>query len=465
MYAYRSLKRMFDGHLREAQNNNRSFAEGRLAALREFHDQIGLETDADGTPMIPLGEDGLPEVRRGRAKFKEFSLRTLAEAIMGHENVEQLYGPSGIYGSSRPWRLTEAAVDPTAFININMYNQAVAGLINAEIMERFNNPEFIVRNLFEVKPTKMNGQKLIAVGRMTAPDFNTKRRQPGEQHPEIGLRDAYQITPETWEQALKCKLTRESVFFDMTGQVEEEAGQVGHILGYQMEQDGADTVLGVTTSGSMAASAQYNRNGTSYNTYLTSGFFVNDQASNGIAISGFDATNIDTARQLFVGMRDPESNLEIQVMGKDILVFTAHEMLMRQVVYQSAMQLGTQLNSNYPAAWTMGGNYLDKSAEPWKGPYNVMTLSPIWFNRMTAANGLNLAASTAQQYWWIGDFTTSTGAGPRPFYWMENWPFTPWSAPADEYVMKDQGLIAVFGASYRGTPYVREPRKVVRNHP
>lgn len=437
MIQFKALRSLFEGRAREAQQANRPFGAARLRALMEFHDTLGLETDPrTGSPLIPSDERGLPQLKPNRAQPREVSFRQLAEAIMGHEFVEEYYHPSGGFNFRT---LQEAAIDPTAFVNINTFNLATAGLINAEIMDRFNQPQFIGRNLVRIVPTKMNGQKLIAVARMPTVSKAAKGRLPGEAHGEIGFSEAYQTTPETVEQALKCKVTREAVFFDLTDQVLEEAGMVGHELAYGQEKDIADCVLGVTNS--------YNRNGTSYNTYQTASPWVNDQSN---PFSDFQ--DIDDSRQLFVGMTDPESGKEILVEANTILCMPAKEVLFRAKLYAPNVQIGTQLNSNFPSVWTQTANNPITSIQN----YTLATASAIWFNRATASDGLALSAANAKEYWFNGDFQ-------KAFQWMENWPMTPWMASADELVMKDQGLIAVYGANYRGVAYSREPRYVVRN--
>ena len=440
---FQALRQMFQGHLQEAQNHNRSLAQGRLAALREFHDLLGLETDPrTGSPMVPLDERGMPESKPGRARASEFSLRHLAEAICGHDFVEEYYHPSGGFDFGLSRHLQESAIDPSAFVNINTFNLTTAGLINAEIMERFNQPKFIGRNLVTIKPTKMNGQKLVSVSRMPAVASAAKGRLPGESHTEVQFGEAYQTTPETVERALKCSVTREAVFFDYTSQVLDEAGMVGEELAYGQEKDIADVVMGTTNS--------YNRNGTSYNTYQTASPWINDHAN-----PFSDELDVDDARQLFVGMTDPETGKEIVVEGRDLLVMPARELKVREQLFGSNVQIGTQNTStgDFPSRWKISAPQI---AAVSGGPYNVIGLSSIWYNRATASDGLNLSASNAKQYWWIGDFQ-------KAFWWMENWGFQPWQANADELQMKDRGLIAVYGCNYRGVGYVREPRYVVRN--
>ena len=131
----------------------------------------------------------------------------------------------------------------------------------------------------------------------------------------------------------------------------------------------------------------------------------------------------------------------------------AKEVLFRQQLFGPAVQMGTQLNSNFPSVWTQGPNPV---ATMGGGTYRLQPLTAIWYNRATASDGLNLSAANAKKYWWVGDFQ-------KAFHWMENWPLTPWQAAADELVMKDQGLVAVYGANYRAVGFVNEPRYAVRN--
>lgn len=424
MIRYKQLRDIREGH----EQGARDLRTARLGFLRETFDILGLGCRSDGVPLIPTDERGLPRLKPGRARLNEFSIRELAESLMGHDFVEDYYHPS----SGFEFRgLQEAAIDPSAMVNISTFNLATAGLAQAEIMERFMNPAYIGRDLVRIVPTKKNGDKLIAVARMSSPTAAAKGRQPGEAHAEVGFGEAWQTTPETVERALKCKFTREVVFFDLTGQVEEEAGAVGDELAYGQEKDIADMVLGVT--------AGYNRSGTANNTYQTSSPWINDQA-NELA----DHTDIDNALSLFRAMTDPDSAREIMVTPNTIIVAPDKEMLIGRVLNSTEVRETTNTNS------------VTISPNPLAGKQFTVKSSQIWFNRCTDAAGLNLSAANAKLYWWIGDFQ-------KAFEYRENWPLTPWQASADELHMKDHGLIAVYGANYRGVPYPREPRQVVRN--
>lgn len=446
MIGWKATRDMFAGRLEEArkgENDTRAYARARVAALKELFDDVGLECSRVGGPLVPIDDRGLPVLREGRADPREYSFRHIGEAIFGHERFEEIYHPGSGMNFGLGEHLREAAIGPETFVDINTFNLSIAGLINAEIMQRFMHPKYIGKSLVTVKPTRMNGQKLIGISPVRPQTALAKARFPGESHAEVGIGSAYQTTPETVEQALKIKVTREVPFFDLTGDTLDAAGEgIGDELGYGMEKDIADGIMGVSPS--------YNRNGTSYGTYQTATPYVNDHVN---VFS--DETDVDDARQLFVGMTDPETGREIQVEGREILCMPARELKFREQLYGSGVQVNTQFGSNdFPARQRATSSQL--ASVGGKGAYTVTPLTSIWYNRATAASGLNLSASDAKDYWWVGDF-------PQAFWWMENWPFTPWQASADELAMKDQGLIAVYGCNYRGVFYAREPRRAVRN--
>ncbi len=463
MIRLRQLRELREARIRESMQHGTDldgYRRGALQFCAELHETLGVAIDERGRGYIPTDDRGLPHRPTAVARPSEVSLRILAESIMGHDFVEEYYHPSGGFDfGSRA--LMESAIDPTAFIDISTFNLGVAGLVNAQIMARFNSPEYQGRSMVEIVPTNQNGHKRIGVARITPSDKNNKYRQPGDQHQEIGFGEMYQSTPPTIEQAEKCAVTRESVYFDLTGQVLDTAGEVGDDLAYGQDRDIAAMILGVT-----GLASEYNFNGTSYETYETTSPWVNDQ-SNGIAAGAWDITNVDKARQLFVGMTDPVTGREIKVIGRDILVPPGAELLARSQLYAPNVEIGTQLSATYgfPAWRQQMANELTKLGANMgqAGAYNIIPMTSIFYNIMlasaTAANGypgLALSAANAKQYWYVGDF-------PRAFEWQENWPLTPWQAAADELVMKDRGLVAVYGANYRGSGFVKEPRYVVRN--
>ncbi len=432
------IRELYHGRLAEAGNDHRA---GAAAFLRDWREALGLNPNPGRDPRDTyLTEDSRPVFGAGRFSPGEVTIRGIANAIMGVELVEELYrpGPGGFnFGDSA---LVEAAIDPTAFVHINVFNQAVSGLVNARILERFTAPEYIALNMVTNVPTNMNGHKITGVTGISPQTAAAKARLPGQAHAEVQFGEAWQTTPETVEQALKCSVTKEAVFFEhQTGEVLRQAGEIGDELRYGQEKEIADAILGV--------SAGYNRSGTAYNTYQTSSPWINDH------VNPFtDDEDVEDARQLFVNMTDPDTGREIMLNGLTILCMPQREVRFRERLFGTQLAIGSQ-GTNFASRQIFSQQAIHSVGG---GSYTLVPLTQIWYNRATAADGLALSAANAAGLWFAGETK-------RAFEWHENWPLTPWQAAATELKMKDEGLVAVYGANYRGRVFPREPRYIVRN--
>jgi hypothetical protein len=440
----KAIRQLFEARTTEAQQHGTDldgYRRGTAQFLREWCETFGLSWTENG-PGFLRDADGRYYKGPGTAHASEVNFRHLAEAIHGHRFVEEYYNPANAFAfDSR--RLMEAALDPTAFLNVSVFNQAVVGLLNAEIIEHFAHPHYIGRELVTIKPTTMNGQKLIGTTRIIPTSKEAKGRQPGERHAEIGFSEKYQVTPPTVEDALKIVVTKEAVYFAdaLQGQVVETAGSVGDELAYGQEKEIADIVMGVVNN--------YNFMGTNYNTYQTTSPFVND-ADNPFE----DIADLDAARLRFLNLTDPNTGREIELSGYTILAMPERELSWREKLFAPQLQVATALSgSNFPTRQVLTGNHISQVGG---GTYSLVPLTAIWRNRALAGDGLDLTTAQAAQWWWVGDFK-------KAFWWMENWPLTTWSASPGELEMQDRGLVMVHGANMRGVGYVREPRYVQRN--
>src|SRR5207245_1681845 len=117
------------------------------------------------------------------------------------------------------------------------------------------------------------------------PGMPTKRVQFGERWIE---------QPRTVEKALACEVLQETVFLDLTGQVTQEANDLGTWLRYNDELRRIDAFIGVTNT--------YKYKGTSYNTYLAASTWDND-FSNELVTEG----DVEEVLVKFRDMKDPET--------------------------------------------------------------------------------------------------------------------------------------------------------------
>lgn len=432
MFRRRQLRTLLEARINNDHRGDQ--AAGRLHFVNDLRAALGLMVMSPATNGRPAefmesrDEYGRPVIAKGAVKPHEFSLRELAEAIFG-DTFDRHFTPNE--APDRRTLLEAGAIDPTAFLNINTFSLATAGLIEAGIIERFQNPAFIGDQLVTVRPTRMNGEKMIGV---TGIGDKAANRPIGGTHPRADFGEHWIKTPELAEKALACEVTQEAVFYDLTGQVLETANSVGEELGYAREKTIADLVLGVVNP--------YSYNDTTYNTYQTATPWINDHVNVPV-----DYTDMQASKALFRQMTDPATGKEILVMPNTILHHSDREDTFHRI-----------LNSTEVRETSDAGARLTIMPPPPSVSSNKPTLlsSPIFDNRMTAANGLALSLANAQDRWHHGDFR-------RAFMWMEAWPLRVKQASASEYMMIDRGIIAAYFANYRGVGAVREPRYVVRN--
>lgn len=426
-----STKDLFEQH---------KHAPGRF--VRKIYEGLGLvdrrgkrHTDRAGNPRLVAPKDQAGNQLEA-LRPEEFSLRDLAESIIGEDWADQLR-PDRVRQvmlmEERGQGILEAgtgAIAASAFANINAFTAVVAGLLEVKVLEGWQNPAYIADQLMPAEPTKMfDGRKVIGVSRVgdqaeeRLPLMPTKRVQVGER---------WITQPRTVENALSCEVSQEAVYLDLTGDVLTEAGDLGNWLGYRKELRCIDLFIGVTNS--------YVYKGTSYNTYLTAGTWDNDIASNEL----LHWTDIEEVEIKFRDMTDQETSTRVLIQPNTILVN-------REKLHTANAILGAT-NVQYRDA-TSSAHNIREFPNPVKG-YTVIE-SPLVYERCTASNGLNLSASVAGKYWWVFEKG-------KPFKYAQNWPLRTQQAAPNQMDMIDRGVVFYMKADERGIPMVYEPRRVVR---
>jgi hypothetical protein len=357
-------------------------------------------------------------LREGHLKPEDFSIRDLAEALVpdGREWVRML-DPRSAGGVS----VLESggAVDVTAFLNI------AGQVIYSKIMEAYRQEAFVVSNLVDTIPTRLDGEKIPGLSRVGDMIDEVGSGMP---YPHLGFGEDYIETPSTTKRGFIVPVTKEAIFFDRTHLVLSRAAEVGEVLGLNKEKRLIDLVIGVTNN--------YKWKGTTYNTYQTSTPWINSLATNELV----DWTNVDKAEQLFADILDPNTGEPVLVRGTTVLVTPAYRHAAHRVF--SAAEL------TFTAA---GSTTATVAANPLSG-YRVFD-SRLVYRRIIASG---VAAATAKKYWFVGDFR-------RAFAYMENWPITVTQAPIGSEAEFNNDIVLRFKASERGAAAVINPRYVVKN--
>jgi hypothetical protein len=424
--------------LLESHNGDLRAFEHHIWHLAGLTDERGVQHySATGQPVLrnPIANGReVPRLRLG-----EVSLRGLAEAIMGEDAVQQM-NPERSGRAIRERTLMESgtgAVHPSAFSNISTFNGIATGLLEAQILEGYQNPKFIGDKLAKPSPTRyMNGgRKTIGVGGV---GDKGEPRQPGMPTKRVSVNERWLVQPETVENSLSMELLQETVWNDLTGQMVERANGIGESLLYRKEIRIIDAFAGVTNT--------YNYKGNPYNTYISNGYYNNALSGNPL----LTPENLNTAQILFREMKDPETGLRIYV--------EPNMLICQQEYYASAVAITQGQTLQYRDKPSDSASAIQRYVN---GPSvyaeaNItVEKSALLYDRIVAADGLNQSASNAAKYWWLIDangFMT----------YEEYMPLRVQSAAPGNADMIDRGVLLFVHAAERGVPMIKEPRKAVR---
>jgi hypothetical protein len=235
---------------------------------------------------------------------------------------------------------------------------------------------------------------------------------------------------------------KETIFFDLTGDILNVAASVGEELAYRKELEVIDTFIGVNNS--------FKYNGTSYNTYQTSKTlgFLNDH-SNPMT----DWQSIQASMLKFARMEDPGTGKRILIQPNTILVNPARLANAQLILAATMTETRVATGATQATAGTL--QVRQTPGNPYSGQFTVLS-SPLVEQRCTDADGLNLSQANADEYWWI----MQSG---KTFRYMQNYPLTVTQAPSTQYEMLDKGIVATYFANERGIPSVWSPWHIVRN--
>jgi len=364
----------------------------------------------------------------------EFSIKELAESFCGTRWVQRLH--PGNTGRFTTRSLMEAGdgVDVSAFSNIT------GQLIFSKIHEGWEQVATIGDEIFETVPTKLDGEKIPGIGRITG---EGQAVHPGMPFPEIGFGEQYWTTPSTIKHGAIVSLTKEAIFFDRTALILRRAAEMGERLKLNIEKRKLAVLAGITVQ---IGNESFNGNnhswkGVAYNTYATSANAIGINAQTSLPLT--DWRDIETLEQLFVDLLDPDTSNPIMINPDFLIVQPRKYLTSQRIVTATEVRHGDHDATN--AVVTLSKNPLAGRS------YKVMA-SPLLYQLLISSG---LTATQAAQYWWIGQ-------SKKAFYYMQNWPLQVFQAPAQSIKEFEQDIVLRWRADERGVPWVADPRFVAR---
>jgi|GEM_PF-496452 hypothetical protein len=454
----RKTRQLYESYVGE----DRSRPRGRHAFVTQIRHWLGLCDRHGNNYRDPRSGNRI--VREAQMAPEEFDLSELGAAMVGPE-FKSFFDPSnpGSLSGVASYRLlaesqfgedpralleaTGVGVDVSSFADINAWTGVTGGLIERKILEAFQSPKFIADELMPPEPTRVaEGQKVIGASRL---GDQAEERQPGEPHRRTQFGERYVTLAKTRENALAVDVTKEAVFFDLTGQIMERAASVGEWIAYRKELDVIDAFIGVTTQS--GGKYQFVYKGVAANTYATSrtNGYLNQQSN---VLNDWQA--LQNSWLLFVRMQDPETSTRILTAPDAIVVNPGNLATAELILGATETERRTAGAATQSTAATL--QIARTPGSPFAKRVTKLIWSPLIEQRCTDASGLNLSQTDATNLWFHFEYG-------RPFRYMQNWPLNVMQAPSTNYDMIDRGLVASYFANERGMPSVWSPWHIVKN--
>jgi len=360
----------------------------------------------------------------GELKPEDFSVREIAEAFCGHDWVKKLHPR---HAGSQLITAAEDAVDVTAFSNITgqiVYSKTLAGYNEAD--------GGLFNRLCTVIPTEFSGEKIPGVQKVKDEEFEV---HPGKEFPETGFGEDYQETPQTTKRGEMIKILKETIFFDRTGLLLRQCSTIGARQATGRLKRLLKVVIGAINN--------YNWRGTAYNTYLTSGNWINKIPSHAIV----DWTDFQDMELLWADMLDPDTQNPIDLAASlEVLCTPALKHTIRRILH--ATEVGYEDTTDSTKASTRGANPLQGWQDPIVSRFLYLLLQSELSFSSAEAGGTIIA----------GDFK-------QAFWYMENWPITVIQAPPNNPEEFTRDVIGAWRCSEMGVAAVGNPRYVIFSQP
>lgn len=388
--------------------------------------------------------DGEKEFKRNLTQFRKkhgdawFSLRGLAEATMGENWQERFKAGSAMIHRGGSLLENVAAVDVSSFSNIT------GQLLVDRIRDVYDSPQFIGDKLFEVAPV-VGGN----LGTHREPWLSRVKDDPGllapqQEYPETEFSEQYIDLPAVERRGLRCSVDLTMIVADKTKQAMQRAEDVGFRLRFNREERQLRVVAGLVNN--------FKYMGTSYNTYGTSGLWINKVTSNTV----LDYRGITNMELLF-------SNMVDLVTGKAIIIDPSKMMVLcvpsKLPELKIAFHGARTRSGQYPTSGAASNALVDFDGRPsiFEVDYPIVS-SAILYRLLvdSAPNGAAISASNAKEYVWMGNFQ-------KAFVYREVMPFTTAQAPPGnpEEFLRD--IAVQVKAMEWGVAGVQGPQQVVQS--
>lgn len=399
----------------------------------------------------------------------DYSIRDLAENLIVNRCDGEAVGSDFVNTYLNPRnqrRLSEAmdAIDSSAFMDIT------GQLLITKIMERLKPEANIIRSLVPTYTSRFESEKWPGMGEIKEPGDDMFLTPEGEEFKTFGFGSNYVQSPLTKKRGGIVALTKETLFFDLTGKVVEAAKMIGDKLQLNEEKETIGCLIGSLTNftpyiekrqfdagpvtmdlyqspAGQGSGAGYN-NQVSVNSSTRAFQFTNDVPSNPIV----DFTCIEKADQYFTNTVDPNTGEPVEIGTPHMIASHTQRMRLMRVIQAESQYVTSQASLLSPGAVaTQSTNLLSQIGMT---PDKLVTSRQLKSQMMQQ---LNLTSQQADDVWFYGN------PGEAITY-VENWPIQVVSAPYNSSEEFKRDIVMQWKASKRGVVAITNPRALQRHN-
>jgi hypothetical protein len=422
--------------------------------FEELSEACGVEPNGQAIPaasaQMHLGHDA-----------DGFTIRDLFENLVvdshgdpvGASYVNEMFNPQNQGVLSEAAAI--GAVDSSAFMGIT------GQLMVTRVLAPYQNEEYILRKMIPDYPSPLKQERWIGIAPPKDPSEDMLKVAEGQEFTMVGFGEQYVETPITTKRGKIIGLTKEAIFFNLTGDITRQAEAVGDLLAFSEEKECLDCLIGTTTqfvekrqsdSAPVTIDLYQRDSAGSGSGQLSYAYpnrpypFVNDVPDNPLD----DYTAIEMCDQYFSVIVDPNRGRPI-VVGKPY-VFAPHTKrinIAKVLQAENVFKLTQQGVNTVGALITNSPNPLGRIG---------MTVDQFAVSRLLAVelqSQLSLTADDAKDVWFYGDIA-------RAFKYVVNWPVTVVQAPYNSEAEFSQDIVLRWKASKQGRVAIEEPRVMLR---
>lgn len=452
-----SAKKLAQDLLRSGWRPGRDIRKSQ--AFAELAEECGTTTECVGV----LGADRKIGIGEGQDYFE---LRDLAENLIMTRDGEPI-GPQGVndlFFPGRPSMYTLQEAGDVAGISTSAFMATTGQLLVTKVLDAYEEELGVVRNLFDTYQSPLPQEKWIGTAPPRDLASNQLKVAENEEFPYAAFGDQYVQTPMTQKWGEIIALTKEAIFFNLTGDLTQKAQMVGEALGHAEEIECIQCLIGRSTrftekrqgdagpltmdiyQRASAASGAYQL---SY-TYSTREYnFVNDVPDNALD----DYTAVQTADQYFSHVLDPNRGRPLSL-GKDVSLLAPYGKridLTRVLWSENVFNLTQQGITTVGALVTQAKNPLSEVQ---------LTRDRIAVSRLLHTelkDWLSITDAQTYELWFYGNFR-------KAFCYVQNWPMAMVQAPPNNPDEFHRDVVMQWKASKRGVAAVKEPRYIQRHN-